>query len=156
MHDWKRVATLNSTWVRHALMASLQEPTSVSQWSPISIQHLPITIAMRGKERAQSKKQTQTCSEILQSQRAWFLSEKLFQLTAMMYSIRKKNAHMRETKPSCHRYDTCIHPNLSQPWSAINLGLGGTKPRVKSPSLFKCQDPIITEIPSPWLWKCHV
>ncbi len=54
-------------------MAILRDPASVSQWTPISLQHLPITIALGGKERAQSKQQTQTFSEILQSHRPWFL-----------------------------------------------------------------------------------
>ncbi len=30
-------------------MAILQDPASVSQWTPISLQHLPITIALGGK-----------------------------------------------------------------------------------------------------------
>ncbi len=54
-------------------MAILRDLASVSQWTPISLQHLPITIALGGKERAQSKQQTQTFSEILQFHRPWFL-----------------------------------------------------------------------------------
>lgn len=149
MYDWKGAALLQfRTGLLCIRLAGLWYRGSICQWTSISLQHLPITIDLGGKERAWSKQQTQTFSEIPRSHRAQFQQSRFSESLGST----PQETLARKSEPSCHGYDICIHRNLLHCWSAINLGLGGTKHRVKSPSLFISQDPIITEIPSLWLW----
>lgn len=72
MYDWKGAALQFHPGLLCIRLAGLWYQGSICQWTPISLQHLPITIDLGGKERAWSKQQTQTFSKIPQSHRAQF------------------------------------------------------------------------------------